>query len=106
VNRGNGMNEQNLKPFTKENAKEMQKRSVEKRKENKTMREIYEEVIANKKNEIVKALNKGIEEGNLATLKELREGTDGNKINLSGTVKTEMETTEDRVKLFESIVEK
>ena len=98
------MNEQNLKPFTKENAKEMQKRSVEKRKENKTMREIYEEVIANKKNEIVKALNKGIEEGNLATLKELREGTDGNKINLSGTVKTEMETTEDRIKLFDEIV--
>ena len=100
------MNEQNLKPFTKENAKEMQKRSVEKRKENKTMREIYEEVIANKKNEIVKALNKGIDEGNLATLKELREGTDGNKINLSGTVKTEMETTEDRIKAFESIVGK
>ena len=100
------MNEQNLKPFTKENAKEMQKRSVEKRKENKTMREIYEEVIANKKNEIVKALNKGIEEGNLATLKELREGTDGNKINLSGTVKTEMETTEDRIKAFETIVGK
>ena len=100
------MNEQNLKPFTKENAKEMQKRSVEKRKENKTMREIYEEVIANKKNEIVKALNKGIEEGNLATLKELREGTDGNKINLSGTVKTEMETTEDRIKAFENIVGK
>jgi hydrogenase maturation factor HypF (carbamoyltransferase family) len=106
VNRGNGMNEQNLKPFTKENAKEMQKRSVEKRKENKTMREIYEEVIANKKNEIVKALNKGIEEGNLATLKELREGTDGNKINLSGTVKTEMESTEERIKAFESIVGK
>ena len=100
------MNEQNLKPFTKENAKEMQKRSVEKRKENKTMREIYEEVIANKKNEIVKALNKGIDEGNLATLKELREGTDGNKINLSGSVKTEMETTEDRIKAFESIVGK
>lgn len=98
------MNEQNLKPFTKENAKEMQKRSVEKRKENKTMREIYEEVIANKKNEIVKALNKGIEEGNLATLKELREGTDGNKINLSGTVKTEMETTEDRIALFDKLV--
>lgn len=106
MNRGNGMNEQNLKPFTKENAREMQKKSVEKRKENKTMREIYEEVIANKKNEIVKALNKGIDEGNLATLKELREGTDGNKINLSGTVKTEMETTEDRIKAFESIVGK
>ena len=100
------MNEQNLKPFTKENAREMQRKSVEKRKENKTMREIYEEVIANKKNEIVKALNKGIEEGNLATLKELREGTDGNKINLSGTVKTEMETTEDRIRAFETIVGK
>ena len=98
------MNEQNLKPFTKENAKEMQKRSVEKRKENKTMREIYEEVIANKKNEIVKALNRGIDEGNLATLKELREGTDGNKINLSGSVKTEMETTEERIALFDKIV--
>lgn len=98
------MNEQNLKPFTKENAREMQKKSVEKRKENKTMREIYEEVIANKKNEIVKALNKGIEEGNLATLKELREGTDGNKINLSGTVKTEMETTEERLKIFDELI--
>jgi hydrogenase maturation factor HypF (carbamoyltransferase family) len=97
-------NPQNLRKPTSEEAKEMQKKSVEKRKENKTMREIYEEVIANKKNEIVKALNKGIEEGNLATLKELREGTDGNKINLSGTVKTEMETTEDRIKLFDEIV--
>jgi hydrogenase maturation factor HypF (carbamoyltransferase family) len=99
-------NPQNLRKPTSEEAKEMQKKSVEKRKENKTMREIYEEVIANKKNEIVKALNKGIEEGNLATLKELREGTDGNKINLSGSVKTEMETTEERVKAFESIVGK
>ena len=99
-------NAQNLRKPTSEEAKEMQKKSVEKRKENKTMREIYEEVIANKKNEIVKALNKGIEEGNLATLKELREGTDGNKINLSGTVKTEMQTTEERLKIFQSLVGK
>lgn len=98
------INKQNLRTPTSEEAREMQKKSVEKRKENKTMREIYEEVIANKKNEIVKALNKGIEEGNLATLKELREGTDGNKINLSGTVKAEMETTEERLKLFEELV--
>ena len=54
----------------------------------------------------MKALNKGIEEGNLATLKELREGTDGNKINLSGTVKTEMATTEERIRAFENIVGK
>lgn len=100
------INKENLRTPTSEEAREMQKKSVEKRKENKTMREIYEEVIANKKNEIVKALNKGIDEGNLATLKELREGTDGNKINLSGTVKTEMETTEERIKAFESIVGK
>ena len=100
------MNEQNLKPFTKENAKEMQKRSVEKRKENKTMREIYEEVIANKKNEIVKALNKGIEEGNLATLKELREGTEGTKVNIAGSlaVSNDMETTEERVKKFKELM--
>ena len=100
------MNEQNLKPFTKENAKEMQKRSVEKRKENKTMREIYEEVIANKKNEIVKALNKGIEEGNLATLKELREGTEGTKLKLDGAVavNNDMGTTEERLKKFKELM--
>ncbi len=97
-------NIQNLRTPTSEEARAMQKKSVEKRKENKTMREIYEQVIADKKNEIVRALNKGIEEGNLATLKELREGTDGNKINLSGTVKTEMETTEEREALFEKLV--
>ena len=105
ITRGKDMaNEQNLKPFTSETGREMQKKSVEKRKENKTMREIYEEVIADKKAEIVRALNKGIDEGNLATLKELREGTDGNKINLSGTVKAELETTEERLKLFEELV--
>lgn len=97
-------NIQNLRTPTSEEAREMQKKSVQKRKENKTMREIYEEVIAAKKAEIVEALNKGIDEGNLATLKELREGTDGNKINLSGSIKTEMETTEDREALFDKIV--
>ena len=98
------MNEQNLKPFTKENAKEMQKRSVEKRKENKTMREIYEEVVANKKNEIVKALNKGIEEGSLATLKELREGTEGTKVNLSGDATIKLQTTEERIQEFNELM--
>ena len=105
LTRGKDMaNEKNLKPFTSETGREMQKKSVEKRKENKTMREIYEEVIANKKNEIVRALNKGIDEGNLATLKELREGTDGSKLNLSGNVTTEMQTTEERLKAFEELV--
>jgi len=100
------INKQNLRTPTSEEAREMQKKSVEKRRENKTMREIYEQVIADKKADIVRALNKGIDEGNLATLRELREGTDGNKINLSGTVKTEMQTTEERLKAFQSLVGK
>ena len=98
------INKQNLRTPTSEEAREMQKKSVEKRRENKTMREIYEQVIAEKKADIVRALNKGTDEGNLATLRELREGTEGSKINLSGTVKTEMETTEERLKLFEELV--
>jgi hypothetical protein len=98
------INKQNLRTPTSEEAREMQKKSVEKRRENKTMREIYEQVIADKKTDIVRALNKGIDEGNLATLRELREGTEGSKINLSGTVKAEMETTEERLKIFEELV--
>lgn len=99
-------NPQNLRKPTSEEAKEMQKKSVEKRKENKTMREIYEEVIANKKNEIVKALNKGIDEGNLATLKELREGTEGTKLKLDGAVavNNDMDTTEERLKKFKELI--
>ena len=100
------INKENLRTPTSEEAREMQKKSVEKRKENKTMRAIYEEVIAEKKAEIVRALNKGIDEGNLATLKELREGTEGTKVNLSGTVKTDMQTTEDRIKAFKNLMGK
>jgi hypothetical protein len=98
------INKQNLRTPTSEEAREMQKKSVEKRRENKTMREIYEQVIADKKTDIVRALNKGIDEGNLATLRELREGTEGTKVNLSGNIKTEMESAEDRIKLFEELV--
>ena len=35
---------------------------------------------------------------------ELREATEGQKINLTGNVKTEMQTTEERIKLFDEIV--
>ena len=98
------INKQNLRTPTSEEAREMQKKSVEKRKENKTMRAIYEEVIAEKKAEIVRALNKGIDEGNLATLRELREGTDGTKMQLSGEIATKLETQEDRLKAFEELM--
>lgn len=96
-------NPQNLRKPTSEEAKEMQKKSVKKRKENKTMREIYEEVIANKKNEIIKALNKGIDEGNLATLKELREATEGKTVNINADVKAEMLTTADLISEYKEL---
>lgn len=98
------INKQNLRTPTSEEAREMQKKSVEKRRENKTMREIYEQVIAEKKADIIRALNKGIDECNLATLRELREGTDGTKMQLSGEVTTKWETQEDRLKAFEDLI--
>ena len=98
------INKQNLRTPTSEEAREMQKKSVEKRRENKTMREIYEQVIAEKKADIVRALNKGIDEGNLATLRELREGTDGSRMQISGDITTKLETQEDRLKAFEEIM--
>ncbi len=98
------INKQNLRTPTSEEAREMQKKSVEKRRENKTMREIYEQVIADKKADIVRALNKGIDECNLATLRELREGTDGTKMQLSGEIATKLETQEDRLKAFEDLM--
>jgi hypothetical protein len=98
------INKQNLRTPTSEEAREMQKKSVEKRKENKTMREIYEQVIADKKADIVRALNKGIDEGNLATLRELREGTDGSRMQISGDITTKLETQEERLKAFEDLM--
>ena len=98
------INKENLRTPTSEEAREMQKKSVEKRKENKTMRAIYEEVIAEKKAEIVRALNKGIDEGNLATLKELREGTDGSRLALFGELSTRLETTEERLEAFKDLM--
>ena len=98
------INKGNLRTPTSEEARKMQKKSVEKRRENKTMREIYEQVIADKKADIIRALNKGIDECNLATLRELREGTDGTKMQLSGEVTTKWETQEDRLKAFEDLM--
>ena len=98
----------NLKPFTKENAKEMGRKGGIKNGENaikrKAMREIYEEIIETQGEKIKRAFVKGIDEGNLQYIKELREGTEGNKVQLSGEVTTKWETQEDRLKLFNEIV--
>lgn len=122
-----GGNPSKLKPCTPENARERQLKSAEKRKENnakkKLMSQIYAEFLekeydvrqgdktrklsgAELVNECMKKIIARGDSSSVSLLKELREGTEGSKINLSGNIKTEMETTEDRVKLFESIVEK
>lgn len=111
-------------PFTKENAKEMQKKSVEKRKENaekrKFLSEMYADFLADEFNvkqggetkkisgaDLVKTVVKTIvnrgDSSSVAMLKEIREATEGSKLNLSGSIKNEMESTEDRLKIFDEI---
>ena len=119
------MNDENLNPFTKENAKEMQLKSAEKRKENnakkKLMSQIYAEFLekeynvktaegtrkisgAELCNEAMKKIMARGDSSTVSLMKELREGTEGQKINLSGSVTTEMQTTEERLKAFEELV--
>ncbi len=117
----------NLTPFTSDNAKEMQRKGAEKRKENnakkKLMSQIYAEFLEKEYNvrqgdkerkltgaELVNECMKKIiargDSSSVSLMREVREATEGQKINLSGTVKTEMESTEERIKLFEDIVGK
>ena len=119
------MNNENLRTPTSEEAKEMQKKSAEKRKENtakkKLMSQIYAEFLEKEYNvkttdgtkkisgsELVnEAMKKIMARGDSSTvslMKELREGTEGSKINLSGNVSTNMETTEERIKAFEELM--
>ena len=114
-----------LRTPTTDEAKEMQKKSTEKRKENnakkKLMSQIYAEFLekeyeikvgdGKKKlsgsdfvNECMKRIIARGDSASVSMMKELREGTEGSKINLSGTVKAEMETTEDRIKLFDELM--
>lgn len=120
-------NPQNLNPCNSENARERQLKSAEKRKENnakkKLMSQIYAEFLEKEYNvrqgdkerkltgaELVNECMKKIiargDSASVSLMKEVREGTEGTKVNLSGTVKTEMETTEDRIRAFENIVGK
>lgn len=120
-----GGNPSKLKPCTPENARERQLKSAEKRKENnakkKLMSQIYAEFLEQEYevkvgdgkrklsgsefvNEVMRRVLARGDSSSVSLLKEIREGTEGSKINLSGTVKTEMETTEERLKLFEELV--
>ena len=120
--------EENLKkavPFTKENAKEMQKLSAQKRKENnekkKLLSEMYAEFLTDEYNvrkdgetiklsgtdyikTIIKAVVSRGDSSSVAMLKEIREATEGQKINLNAEVKAEMQTTEERLKIFDELI--
>ena len=50
-----------------------------------------------------KVLNRG-DSSSVAMLKEVREATEGSKLNLSGEIKTELQTTEERLQAFEELM--
>ena len=121
------MNEQNLKPCTPENARERQLKSAEKRKENNAKRKMLSELYADFLEEEFeikegesrrkingaeyckmvarKVLNRG-DSSSVAMLKEVREATEGSKVSLSGEIITKMQTTEERLKAFNSLMGK
>lgn len=117
----------NLTPFTSDNAKEMQRKGAEKRKENnakkKLMSQIYAEFLEKEYNvrqgdkerkltgaELVNECMKKIiargDSASVSLMREVRETIEGQKINISGEIKTDMQTTEDRLKAFQKIVQK
>ena len=119
------MNEQNLRTPTTDEAKEMQRKSAEKRKENnakkKLMSQIYAEFLEKEYNvrqgdkerkltgaELVNECMKKIiargDSSSVSLMTEIRKAMEGDKVNLEGSIKTEMETTEDRIALFDKLV--
>lgn len=118
-------NPQNLNPCNSENARERQLKSAEKRKENnakkKLMSQIYAEFLEKEYNvrqgdkerkltgaELVNECMKKIiargDSSSVSLMREVREATEGQKINLEGNVKAEMQTTEERLKIFDEII--
>jgi len=116
----------NLTPFTSDNAKEMQRKGAEKRKENnakkKLMSQIYAEFLEKEYNvrqgdkerkltgaELVNECMKKIiargDSASVSLMREVRSCLDGENIKISGEVNATLNmSTEDRIKLFEEIV--
>ena len=117
----------NLTPFTSDNAKEMQRKGAEKRKENnakkKLMSQIYAEFLEKEYNvrqgdkerkltgaELVNECMKKIiargDSSSVSLLREVREGTEGTKLKLDGAVavNNDMGTTEERLKKFKELM--
>ena len=99
----------NLTPFTSDNAKK------------KLMSQIYAEFLEkeynvkvgdkNKKitgadlcNESIKAIIARRDSSSVSMLREIRESTEGQKINLSGELKTEIMNSEERLKAFNDLM--
>lgn len=120
-----GGNPSKLVPCTPENARERQLKSAEKRKENnakkKLMSQIYAEFLEKEYNvrqgdkerkltgaELVNECMKKIiargDSASVSLMREVRECIEGQKINLSGSVETKLQTTEERLKAFEELM--
>ena len=118
-------NPQNLNPCNSENARERQLKSAEKRKENnakkKLMSQIYAEFLereyevkagegkrklsgAELVNEVMRKVLARSDSSSVSLMREIREGTEGTKMQLSGELSTKLETQEERLKAFEELV--
>ena len=119
------MNEQNLRTPTTDEAKEMQRKSAEKRKENnakkKLMSQIYAEFLdkeynvrqgdkerkltgAELVNECMKKIIARGDSSSVSLMTEIRKAMEGDKVNLEGSIKAEMQTTEERLKIFDELI--
>ena len=118
-------NPQNLNPCNSENARERQLKSAEKRKENnakkKLMSQIYADFLereyevkagegkrkisgAELVNEVMRKVLARSDSSSVSLMREIREGTEGSKMQLSGEVNTTLNLSqEERLKLFEEI---
>ena len=120
-----GGNPSKLVPCTPENARERQLKSAEKRKENnakkKLMSQIYAEFLereyevkagegkrklsgAELVNEVMRKVLARSDSSSVSLMREIREGTEGTKMQLSGEVTTKWETQEERLKAFEDLM--
>ena len=121
-----GGNPSKLVPCTPENARERQLKSAKKRKENnekkKFLSEMYADFLADEYSitkggetkkisgtEYIKTVVKAIinrgDSSSVTMLREIREATEGTKMQLSGEVTTKLESPEDRIKLFEDLMQ-
>ena len=118
-------NPQNLNPCNSENARERQLKSAAKRKENnakkKLMSQIYAEFLEKEYNvrqgdkerkltgaELVNECMKKViargDSSSVSLMTEIRKAMEGDKVNLEGSIKAEMQTTEDRLKIFDELI--